>query len=116
MPRPPPADTAAASSVVPTPPSTASWKGSRQPTRWVKRVSTIRTLGAKAARRVGNSDPGDVDGGVEAGPAGSRLKDLAPPVLNYSCPAAELAGRLHCQRAIWQLPRPRLRSCETSSA
>src|SRR5271166_6684451 len=66
MPRPPPADTAAASSVVPTPPSTASWKGSRQPTRWVKRVSTVRTLGNKAARRVGNSDPGDVDGGVEA--------------------------------------------------
>jgi hypothetical protein len=48
MPRPPPVDTAAASSVVPTPPSTASWKGSRQPTRRVKRVSTVRTLDTKA--------------------------------------------------------------------
>ena len=29
-------------------------------------------------------------------------------------PAAELAGRLHCQRAIWQLPRPRLRCLNAS--
>jgi hypothetical protein len=38
--------------VVPTPPSTASWKGSRQPTRRVKRVSTVSD--SRAPRSVGN--------------------------------------------------------------
>ncbi len=33
--------TAAARSVVPTPPSTASWKGNPQPTRRVNRVPTV---------------------------------------------------------------------------
>jgi hypothetical protein len=38
MPRPPAAATAAASSVVPTPPIAANWSGKEQPTRSVKRL------------------------------------------------------------------------------
>src|SRR5579859_1453418 len=100
MPRPPPADTTAASSVVPTPPSTASWNGSRQPTRWVKRVSTVRSPSSSASLR-----PRDAAAAARRRRTRrlSRISAAGPPdpwpgFPRRSCPPAVSASHHHYHR------------------